>query len=70
MRRVNADTPVQQAVYITLREAEDRSIAIFPYWNIPILRAIVPRQRRVAKALNLINEVLDNLIAICKVSNI
>ncbi|XP_024376898.1 protein LUTEIN DEFICIENT 5, chloroplastic [Physcomitrium patens] len=60
------DAGIVEAVYITLREAEDRSIAIFPYWNIPILRAIVPRQRRVAKALNLINEVLDNLIAICK----
>lgn len=56
------DDPVIEAVYITLREAEYRSIAVFPYWNVPILRAIVPRQRKVTAALQLINETLDTLI--------
>jgi beta-ring hydroxylase len=60
------DTGIVEAVYVTLREAEDRSTAILPYWKIPILRAIVPRQQRVTKALNLINEILDTLIATCK----
>lgn len=60
------DTGIVEAVYVTLREAEERSTAILPYWKIPILRAIVPRQRRVTKALNLINDILDDLIAICK----
>lgn len=63
----NIATVVWQAVYVTLREAEDRSTAILPYWKIPILRAIVPRQQKVTKALNLINEILDTLIATCKV---
>ena len=55
-----------QAVYV-LREAEDRSISILPYWKIPILKDIYPGQQKVAAALNLINKTLDDLIAICKV---
>jgi beta-ring hydroxylase len=61
------DTGIVEAVYIAMREAEDRSIGIFPYWKVPLLRLIVPRQQRVTAALKLINETLDNLIATCKV---
>ena len=52
-----------QAVYTALREAEYRSTAFIPYWNVPLLRAIVPRQRRCTEALKVINSTLDGLIA-------
>ena len=55
-----------QAVYTSLREAEYRSTAFVPYWNIPLLRAIVPRQRRCTEALKIINATLDGLIQRCK----
>ena len=35
-----------QAVYTVLREAEYRSTYPLPYWNLPLMRLIVPRQRR------------------------
>ena len=38
-----------------------------PYWKIPIIKDIYPRQQKVAISLNLINKTLDDLIAICKV---
>ncbi|KAK3242080.1 hypothetical protein CYMTET_48208 [Cymbomonas tetramitiformis] len=60
------DDPVIQAVYTVLREAEYRSITILPYWKVPPLRWVVPRQRKVAKALDIINETLDRLVARCK----
>ena len=55
-----------QAVYTSLREAEYRSTAFVPYWNVPLLRAIVPRQRRCTEALKIINATLDSLIQRCK----
>ena len=58
---------LEQAVYTVLREAEDRSTAPIPVWQIPIWKDVSPRQRKVSAALDLINETLDNLIAICKV---
>lgn len=58
---------LEQAVYTVLREAEDRSVAPIPIWEIPIWKDISPRQRKVAAALKQINETLDDLIAICKV---
>ncbi|OAE21428.1 hypothetical protein AXG93_3506s1020 [Marchantia polymorpha subsp. ruderalis] len=63
------ETGIVEAVYVTLREAEDRSVGIFPYWKIPILAAIDPRQRRVAKALKVVNDTLDSLIDKCKVTS-
>ncbi|XWS42922.1 hypothetical protein CRYUN_Cryun16bG0055300 [Craigia yunnanensis] len=56
----------QKAVYTILREAEDRSVSPIPTWEIPIWKDISPRQRKVAEALKLINDVLDDLIATCK----
>lgn len=58
---------LEQAVYTVLREAEDRSVAPIPVWEIPIWKDISPKQRKVAAALKLINDILDELIAICKV---
>ena len=53
-------------MYTSLREAEYRSTAFVPYWNIPLLRAIVPRQRRCTAALKIVNATLDGLIQRCK----
>lgn len=63
---LSRDTGIVEAVYTVLREAEDRSIAIVPYWDIPIIKDLSPRQRKVAKALKLVNETLNNLISTCK----
>lgn len=57
-----------QAVYTVLKEAELRSTSPIPVWDIPIWKDISPRQKKVSAALKLINETLDNLIAICKVT--
>lgn len=58
-----------QAVYTVLREAEDRSVAPIPFWEIPIWKDISPRQKKVSAALKLINDILDDLISICKVKS-
>ncbi|XP_017977669.1 PREDICTED: protein LUTEIN DEFICIENT 5, chloroplastic isoform X2 [Theobroma cacao] len=60
------DTGIVEAVYTVLREAEDRSVSPIPTWEIPFWKDISPRQRKVAEALKLINDVLDDLIATCK----
>lgn len=60
------DDPVIKAVYTALREAEYRSTYPIPYWNVPFLRWIVPRQRACTEALVLINDTLDELISKCK----
>lgn len=51
-----------QAVYTTLREAEYRSLTFVPYWRVPPLAAMVPRQRACTEALQLINTSLTDLI--------
>lgn len=56
-----------QAVYTVLREAEDRSVAPIPVWELPIWKDISPKLKKVNAALKLINDTLDDLIAICKV---
>ncbi|KAL6779702.1 CYP97A5 [Auxenochlorella protothecoides x Auxenochlorella symbiontica] len=56
------DDPVIKAVYLTLREAEYRSTFPIPYWNSALLRQLVPRQREVQSALQLINRKLGELI--------
>lgn len=63
---LQVDTGIVEAVYVALREAEARSTALIPYWKVPILAAINPRQQKVAQALKLINDTLDLLIAKCK----
>ena len=52
-----------QAVYGVLKEAEHRSTFYIPYWKLPLARAVVPRQRRFAADLLVINDCLDGLIA-------
>jgi hypothetical protein len=51
-----------QAVYGTLFEAEHRSTFYIPYWNLPLAKWIVPRQRKFYSDLKVINDCLDNLI--------
>lgn len=60
------DDPVIQAVYTALREAEYRSTAFVPYWKVPLLRWLVPRQRRCTEAMVTVNATLDQLIDKCK----
>ncbi|KAM7278451.1 hypothetical protein ACFE04_005585 [Oxalis oulophora] len=60
------DTGIVEAVYTLLREAEDRSISPIPVWNIPIWKDISPKQKKVNEALKLVNDTLNDLIAICK----
>ncbi|XP_020581080.1 protein LUTEIN DEFICIENT 5, chloroplastic [Phalaenopsis equestris] len=60
------DYGIVDAVYTVLREAEQRSTSPIPTWEIPIWKYISPRQQKVTKALKLINDTLDELIAICK----
>ncbi|KAL3838490.1 hypothetical protein ACJIZ3_023081 [Penstemon smallii] len=63
---LKVDTGIVEAVYTVLREAEDRSVAPIPFWEIPIWKDISPQLKKVNKALKLVNETLDGLIAICK----
>lgn len=60
------ETPFCEAVYCVLREAEHRSVAPVQYWNIPFASTVIPRQRQVQNALEIINETLDSLVAECQ----
>eukprot|EP00879_Flechtneria_rotunda_P012254 GHRR01012799.1.p1 GENE.GHRR01012799.1~~GHRR01012799.1.p1 ORF type:complete len:403 (+),score=156.72 GHRR01012799.1:30-1238(+) len=60
---ITTESPVIKAVYGVLKEAEHRSTFYVPYWNVPLLRVIVPRQRAFAADMAVINECLDGLIA-------
>ena len=42
---LKTDDPVIKAVYTVLREAEYRSVTFIPYWKVPPLSYLVPRQR-------------------------
>ncbi|TYH10924.1 hypothetical protein ES288_A07G216800v1 [Gossypium darwinii] len=59
---VTKESPVIQAVYGTLFEAEHRSTFYIPYWKIPLARWVVPRQRKFHYDLKIINDCLDGLI--------
>ncbi|XP_049403795.1 cytochrome P450 97B2, chloroplastic isoform X3 [Solanum stenotomum] len=59
---ITKESPVIKAVYGTLFEAEHRSTFYIPYWNIPLARWLVPRQRKFQSDLKVINDCLDGLI--------
>ncbi|KAJ3707799.1 hypothetical protein LUZ61_011504 [Rhynchospora tenuis] len=59
---VTKESPVIKAVYGTLFEAEHRSTFYIPYWNLPLAKWIVPRQRKFHADLKVINDCLDELI--------
>ncbi|CAH2064252.1 unnamed protein product [Thlaspi arvense] len=73
---LTTDSPVIEAVYTALKEAELRSTDILPYWkassmcffpwSIDALCKIVPRQVKAEKAVTLIRETVEELIAKCK----
>ncbi|CAD7699155.1 unnamed protein product [Ostreobium quekettii] len=63
---INEESPVIQAVYGVLKEAEHRSTTYFPYWDLPLARYLVPRQREFHADLAVINGCLDDLISQAK----
>lgn len=63
---LTSDSPVIEAVYTALKETEQRSTDILPYWQIPFLCQIVPRQQKAAKAVAIIRQTTEELVAKCK----
>ncbi|KAK4272807.1 hypothetical protein QN277_021312 [Acacia crassicarpa] len=63
---LNSDSPVIEAVYTALKEAEARSTDILPYWKVKALCKIIPRQIKAEKAVNVIRETVEELILKCK----
>ncbi|KIY91860.1 hypothetical protein MNEG_16103 [Monoraphidium neglectum] len=59
---ITTESPVIKSVYGVLKEAEHRSTFYIPYWNVPLLRAVVPRQRQFAADMAVIDATLDDLI--------
>ncbi|KAL1201313.1 Carotene epsilon-monooxygenase [Cardamine amara subsp. amara] len=63
---LTTDSPVIEAVYTSLKEAELRSTDLLPYWKIDALCKIIPRQVKAEKAVTVIRETVEDLIAKCK----
>jgi carotene epsilon-monooxygenase len=63
---LNADSPLIQAVYTALKETEQRATDLLPVWKVPLLCALVPRQRKAAAAVALIRATTEELIAQCR----
>jgi len=59
---VTKESPIIKSVYGVLKEAEHRSTTYIPYWNIPLVDLVVPRQKEFKRDIAIINEVLDELI--------
>ncbi|KAA8516615.1 hypothetical protein F0562_016879 [Nyssa sinensis] len=59
-------SPVINAVYTALKEAEARSTDLLPYWKIKALCKIIPRQIKAEKAVKLIRRNVEELITKCK----
>ena len=65
-RALTKDSPVIQAVYTALKETEQRSTDLLPYWKVPLLCLFDARQQKAAEAVKLIRETTEELIAECK----
>ncbi|XP_022746498.1 carotene epsilon-monooxygenase, chloroplastic [Durio zibethinus] len=63
---LTSDSPVIDAIYTALKEAELRSTDILPYWKIRTLCKIVPRQIKAEKAVTVIRRTVEELIIKCK----
>ncbi|XP_077226128.1 cytochrome P450 superfamily protein isoform X1 [Tasmannia lanceolata] len=61
-----SDSPVIEAVYTALKEAEARSTDILPYWKIKVLCKVIPRQIKAEKAVSIIRRTVEELITKCK----
>lgn len=59
---ITRESPIIKAVYGVLKEAEHRSTFYIPYWNLPLAKVLVPRQRRFTADMEVINQCLDDLI--------
>eukprot|EP00898_Chlorokybus_atmophyticus_P006554 jgi/Chlat1/68/Chrsp1S03031 len=64
---LNTNSPIIQAVYTALKEAESRATDLLPYWKVPALCAISPRQRKATAAVQLIRDQVEDLVKKCKV---
>ncbi|KAF2289831.1 hypothetical protein GH714_038849 [Hevea brasiliensis] len=63
---LTTDSPVIDAVYTALKEAEARSTDLLPYWKVKALCKIIPRQIKAEKAVTVIRQTVEELIAKCK----
>ncbi|XP_062117418.1 carotene epsilon-monooxygenase, chloroplastic [Humulus lupulus] len=63
---LNANSPVIEAVYTALKEAEARSTDLLPYWKVKALCKIIPRQVKAENAVKVIRETVEELIVKCK----
>ena len=63
---LTTDSPLIQAVYTSLKETETRATDLLPYWKIPFLCQIVPRQQKALAAVELIRKTTQDLIKKCK----
>ena len=63
---VTSESPVIKAVYSALVETEHRAMTPAPYWDLPFANQVVPRLRKFNSDLNILNDVLDDLIARAK----
>ena len=59
---VDKESPIIKAVYGTLQETEHRATFFLPYWDIPVLGKLVPRQARFQKDLAVVNDGLNAAI--------
>nr|QNS29974.1 cytochrome P450 [Nothapodytes nimmoniana] len=63
---LTTDSPIIDAVYTALKEAEARSTDLLPYWKIKALCKIIPRQVKAEKAVTLIRKTVQELVTKCK----
>ncbi|KAG0475001.1 hypothetical protein HPP92_014687 [Vanilla planifolia] len=63
---LTSDSPVIDAVYTALKEAEARSTDILPYWKVELLCKLIPRQIKAERAVSVIRSTVEELIAKCK----
>lgn len=63
---LTADSPVIDAVYTALKEAEARSTDLLPYWKVKALCKIIPRQIKAEESVTVIRKTVEELIAKCK----
>ncbi|KAL2514309.1 Carotene epsilon-monooxygenase [Forsythia ovata] len=63
---LTTNSPVIDAVYTALKEAELRSTDLLPYWKINALCKVVPRQIKAEKAVCLIRQTVEELISKCR----
>lgn len=59
---VENESPIVKAVYRVLMETEHRSTMFLPYWKIPGVSWVVPRQKRFQQDMYLINSALRKAI--------